>query len=144
MRKILISIGLVFMCATLHAFSRASISSGTVPREPSMFTSDAVYYTTQTCSASNANNLIISTRSAAIYVVSVSSKGAGSPIITLYDARTTTGTTNSPHPGARQIYSPMNGLTERDYFLSVETSSGVALDIQGITPPCVTMMYYEK
>lgn len=145
MKKFLIAASILFSSTTLFAETRVLVSTGQVLPGPANFVSEAVYYTSFTCAGSNLSTLVISTRAAHLFSIDVSSRGFGSPIIEVFDARQSTGGLDGTYQlpaGVRQL-SRINGLTERDHLFNVGLSSGLAVSNQGLIPPCISIHYSE-
>jgi hypothetical protein len=137
MKKYLFIIGFILFGSNLFAESRVIRSTGSVLPGPAGFRSEAVYYASFTCVASNLDTVILSTRPAFGYNIKISSPGAGNPFVEVFDARKSTDALS-----ARRV-DWINSMTQGNNLYNIGFSSGLAVSNQGQTPACICVIYSE-
>ena len=139
-----LSIGITCLSFTfLYAEPRIQKGGMYYPAGPGQRITEAVYMTSTTCSPTNPQNVIISSRPAYFFILSISSAGDASSRVRAYDASTSTST------DVRPIKKYIQGSVNRDHFINVHVSSGIAVDIQTTASPntgipCVDIIYVEQ
>lgn len=139
MKKLLFAI-LLFAPGLAHAEKRFMIMASTngIPLpQLKEWVSEAIYYSSATCSASSLANVIVSTTPAYLFAIHIASAGLTVPYVEVFDGSVST-------TGARRVSAYIDATKTGNYIFNVALSSGLAVSIQGGVAPCVNSIYSER
>ena len=111
--------------------------------KPANYISEAVYQSSQTCSNSRLDDVVISTGLVSLYSVNITSPGTGGSFLEIFD-----GPNSSTAGPARKISAIQTTLSGnfRQHFYEVSFSSQFMMSIQGNggNPPCVDIIFRNR
>ena len=130
MKKILLTLAILILPTLLFAEAKPKLAGRTMP-DPRTYSSEAVYISSCTCA--EGPNLKISTHSALLYAVHITTISAAGGILGVYDSRDTA--------SGRMLTSSITTTAQNSRIFNVGASSGItAANVGGA---CLTFNYME-